>query len=242
MIRTMNLTTAVVRSLTHRSRKRGKGIGIDQGGVSFKGLNRRTITTTPSTTCSSTTTSTGSIVSHRGGVVIPNVLLFSSSSSSSSSSIHLPPPETPVGLQLYKKVLYCSNTHILRTSLHIGTDDNNHPVNGIVGIAASTDATANAANGDSRAREGRIAAPNEAKNHARNSGLRLLSTIHHYLDGDLSRIEQVLHLTGIVDNHPTYTNFGPIIDGWYVHSIPVPLALTFPFLVFIVVFLIRFML
>ena len=115
-------------------------------------------------------------------------------------------------------------------------------MNGIVGIAASADATANAANGDSRAREGRIVAPNEAKNHARNSGLRLLSTIHHYLDGDLSRIEQVLHLTGIVNNHPTYTNFGPIIDGWYVHSIPVPLALTFPFLVFIVVFLIRFML
>mmetsp|Transcript_35488 Transcript_35488/g.38415 ORF Transcript_35488/g.38415 Transcript_35488/m.38415 type:complete len:359 (+) Transcript_35488:166-1242(+) len=164
-----------------------------------------------------------SIISNRGGAMIPNVLLMANNSSSNNIDtnknnnaselmekmmIHLPPPDDPVGLQLYKKALYCPLSQILRTSLHVGSDDFNQKVEGIVvavaGSGVGNDITHDAITGsDTQLKEVSI---DEARNHARNSGLRLLATIHDYLQGDLSRVEQILTITGIVNsnNNSTY--------------------------------------
>jgi hypothetical protein len=98
---------------------------------------------------------------------------------------------------LYKKAIYCPISKILRTSAHVGSTDDNQKANGIVG-------------GD--------VTPEEARNHARNSGLRLLATIHDFLDGDLGRVEQVLHLRGMVKASTASTNsnfagHAGVIDG-----------------------------
>ena len=124
-------------------------------------------------------------VSDRGGAIIPAASL-------SMEAIHLPPADDPVGLGLYKKAIYCPVSRILRTSAHVGTDDANGGVNGIVGDTV---------------------APEDARNHARNSGLRLLATIHHFLDGDLERVEQVLHLRGLVKATPGFAGHAGVIDG-----------------------------
>ncbi|OEU23294.1 hypothetical protein FRACYDRAFT_233467 [Fragilariopsis cylindrus CCMP1102] len=167
------------------------------------------------------TSSNSNIISNRGGAIIPNLLLAASAKTNTNINIennevpgiHLPPPDDPVGLQLYKKVLYCPNTNILRTSLHIGTDDYNQKVNGIVVGSNDNDDIIRHENDGIL-----VISSKDAHNHARNSGLRLLSSIHHYLNGDLSRVEQVLNLTGIVNVVGQHANavpvpYGSIIDG-----------------------------
>ena len=141
----------------------------------------------------STSTATETKVSNRGGAIIPNKL-------DPTKEIHLPPPDDPVGAQLYQKALYCPATRTLRTSAHVGTDDENGPARGRVGIDIGADADA-------------TTTAEEAKGHARNAGLRLLATIHHYLDGDLNRVEQVLHLEGLVNATPDFTSHAKVIDG-----------------------------
>jgi len=120
--------------------------------------------------------------------------------------IHLPLPDDPVGLQLYKKAIFCPLSHTLRTSAHVGTDDRNQKANGIVGLTTTM-----------TTQGGEVVTvtvtPEEARSHARNSGLRLLATIHDYLDGDLSRVEQVLHLTGMVKASTEFAMHGKVIDG-----------------------------
>lgn len=76
----------------------------------------------------------------------------------------------------------------------MGSTDDNQKANGIVG----DDVT-----------------PEEARNHARNSGLRLLATIHDFLDGDLGRVEQVLHLRGMVkaSTNSNFAGHASVIDG-----------------------------
>ena len=49
--------------------------------------------------------------------------------------------------------------------------------------------------------------------HARNSGLRLLATLHDALDGDLGRVEQVLHLKGMVKSTSDFSGHAKVIDG-----------------------------
>jgi len=101
---------------------------------------------------------------------------------------------------LYKKAIFCPISRILRTSAHVGSTDDNQKANGIVG----DDVT-----------------PEEARNHARNSGLRLLATIHDFLDGDLGRVEQVLHLRGMIkastaqgsNSNSGFAGHANVIDG-----------------------------
>ena len=79
----------------------------------------------------------------------------------------------------------------------MGTDDSNEIVRGKVGACGSTG----------------VIPPEEAKDYARNSGLRLLATIHSHLGGDLSRVEQVLKLTGLVNGTEGFCEHGAVIDG-----------------------------
>ena len=193
---------------------------------------RRTMMTSSSNKADNegTNNSSSNIISNRGGAMIPNVLRMATNSSSNSNTdtttntndsttmnkmmIHLQPPDAPVGLQLYKKALYCPRSHILRTSLHVGSDDFNQKVEGIVVVGGSSvdhDITPDASTG-SDSTPWKEVSIDEARNHARNSGLRLLATIHDYVQGDLSRVEQILTITGIVNstnnnsNDPTTDN------------------------------------
>mmetsp|Transcript_3886 Transcript_3886/g.5629 ORF Transcript_3886/g.5629 Transcript_3886/m.5629 type:complete len:202 (+) Transcript_3886:66-671(+) len=126
-----------------------------------------------------------STVSKFGGAIIPTF--------DGSDVLHLPPPEKPVGLALYKKAIYCPKSHVLRTSAHVGTDVNNKVQRGMVGVTFSLE---------------------DAQTiYARHSGLRLLATIHNFLNGDFDRVEQVLHLNGIVNADPSFTKHGAVIDG-----------------------------
>ena len=120
--------------------------------------------------------------SDRGGAVVL---------SPSGTALHLPPAEGPVGLGLYKKSARGPAADVLRTSAHVGVDDNGRKVAGTVGA----DVTAATARG-----------------HARNAGLRLLATLHDALDGDLGRAE-VLHLRGIVRAAPNFEDHAGVVDG-----------------------------
>jgi len=55
--------------------------------------------------------------------------------------------------------------------------------------------------------------PEDANTCAYNACLRLLATIHHQLDGDLSRVEQVLKLEGMVNAEPNLIGHLDVIDG-----------------------------
>jgi len=125
-------------------------------------------------------------VSDRGGAIIKGA---------NGALIHLPPVEGPVGLQLYKKAIYCPSSQTLRTSAHVGTDDDNVVKRGTIGV------------GDD------FISPEDANKYAHNAGLRLLATIHHQLDGDLSRVEQVLKLEGMVNAEPNFIGHLGVIDG-----------------------------
>jgi hypothetical protein len=110
----------------------------------------------------------------------------------SGKDIHLPPSKDPFGLQLYKKASYCSVTHVLKTSLHMGTNDENQNANGVVGRSVS---------------------PAEARNHARNAGLQLLATVIDFVDGDLERIEKIVKLRGLVKAAPGFVGHEDVING-----------------------------
>jgi len=126
-------------------------------------------------------------ISDRGGAIIKGA---------NGALIHLPPVEHPVGRQLYKKAIYCPSSQTLRTSAHVGTDDDNIVKRGTVGVGDATFVT-----------------PEDATTYAYNAGLRLLATIHHQLDGDLSRVEQVLKLEGMVNAEPNFIGHLGVIDG-----------------------------
>jgi len=126
-------------------------------------------------------------ISDRGGAIIKGA---------NGALIHLPPVEHPVGRQLYKKAIYCPSSQTLRTSAHVGTDDDNIVKRGTVGVGDANFIT-----------------PEDANTYAYNAGLRLLATIHHQLDGDLSRVEQVLKLEGMVNAEPNFIGHLGVIDG-----------------------------
>lgn len=150
---------------------------------------RRMFSSTTTRRSSSNNDDGSSVVSDRGGAIIQGISL---SEPEATITIHLPPADDPVGLQLYKKAIYCPVSRILRTSAHVGTDDSNQKADGIVGDTVS---------------------PEDAKAHARNSGLRLLATIHDFLDGDLDRVEQVLHLNGMVKSTGAFAGHAGVVDG-----------------------------
>lgn len=136
-------------------------------------------------------------VSTRGGAIITGA---------AGEPIHLPPAEGAVGpvtvdpfgeVDSYKKAIYCPVTSTLRTSTHVGTDNEGNIVVGQVGASPPSNSCTKEA----------------AREAARNSGLRLLSTIHHALDGDLSRVEQVVKLTGLVNGHEDFKAHGWVING-----------------------------
>ncbi|GMI07166.1 hypothetical protein TrLO_g11039 [Triparma laevis f. longispina] len=118
--------------------------------------------------------------------------------------IHLPPAEGPVGpiaegvnagLATYKKAYLCPHTNILRTSTHVGVDSTGTAPKGPVG-----------------SNPGEIPI-DEAHSYARNSGLRLLATLNDNLDGDISRIEQILSLKGMVNEGEGFSQHGGVING-----------------------------
>lgn len=61
--------------------------------------------------------------------------------------------------------------------------------------------------------EGADVSPEEAAVLARNSALRLLSTLSHYLDGNLDRVDQVIKIEGIVNGTPDFKGHGKVING-----------------------------
>mmetsp|Transcript_9799 Transcript_9799/g.23227 ORF Transcript_9799/g.23227 Transcript_9799/m.23227 type:complete len:195 (+) Transcript_9799:87-671(+) len=79
---------------------------------------------------------------------------------------------------------------------HVGQDDNAVTVRGKVGEEAGAAVT-----------------PEEAEKLARQAGLRLLSTLSHYLDGDLDRVDQVIKVVGIVNGTPDFQGHGKVING-----------------------------
>ena len=136
-----------------------------------------------------------SLTSDRGGALIKGP---------AGHDVHLPPAEGPVGpvtiemlgtVDSYKKAIICPVSATLRTSTHVGCDEKGVVVKGKVGKG-----------------EGMISAE-DAKVLARGSGLRLLATIHKALDGDLSRVEQVLKLTGFVNGSLDFSGQGAVING-----------------------------
>jgi enamine deaminase RidA (YjgF/YER057c/UK114 family) len=81
---------------------------------------------------------------------------------------------------------------------HVGQDENAVTVRGKVGDA-----------GDPLAE----VSPDEAEQLSRNAGLRLLSTLSHYLDGELDRVDQVIKVVGIVNGTPDFRGHGKVVNG-----------------------------
>lgn len=79
---------------------------------------------------------------------------------------------------------------------HVGQDENAVTVRGKVGEGPDAEVT-----------------PEEAEQLARNAALRLLSTLSHYLDGDLDRVDQVIKIVGIVNGTPDFRGHGKVING-----------------------------
>ena len=79
---------------------------------------------------------------------------------------------------------------------HVGQDENAQTVRGKVG-------------------EGPDAAvsPEEAQKLAGQAALRLLSTISHYCDGDLDKVDQVIKVVGIVNGTSDFIGHGKVING-----------------------------
>ena len=55
--------------------------------------------------------------------------------------------------------------------------------------------------------------PEEAEKLAGQAALRLLSTISHYCDGDLDKVEQMVKVVGIVNGTPDFIGHGKVING-----------------------------
>ena len=115
--------------------------------------------------------------------------------------IHLPPAEKSVGP--YRKALIDRESGILYTSTHFGTDSENKIVKGkVIPNGKSINDYAS-----------KMITQVEAKEYARNAGKRLLATIHAALDGDLSRVVQVIKLTGFVNGVEDFEAHGAVISG-----------------------------
>eukprot|EP00747_Dinoflagellata_sp_TGD_P209210 gnl/TRDRNA2_/TRDRNA2_82620_c0_seq1.p1 gnl/TRDRNA2_/TRDRNA2_82620_c0~~gnl/TRDRNA2_/TRDRNA2_82620_c0_seq1.p1 ORF type:complete len:174 (-),score=22.25 gnl/TRDRNA2_/TRDRNA2_82620_c0_seq1:72-593(-) len=102
-------------------------------------------------------------------------------------------PQYQGAVHNYVKGQWDGNT--LHIGDHVGQDENQVTVRGKVGEG-----------------EGMIS-PEQAYNLARNAGLRLLSTMSHYCDGDLDRVEQVVKMTGIVNAEPGFQGHGKVVNG-----------------------------
>ena len=81
---------------------------------------------------------------------------------------------------------------------HVGQDENAVTVRGKVG---------------EKGMEGAEVSPEEAEKLCRNAGLRLLSTLSHYLDGNLDRVDQVIKVVGIVNGVPEFRGHGKVVNG-----------------------------
>eukprot|EP00932_Pfiesteria_piscicida_P015360 SRR837773.2745.p1 GENE.SRR837773.2745~~SRR837773.2745.p1 ORF type:complete len:189 (+),score=61.06 SRR837773.2745:22-567(+) len=79
---------------------------------------------------------------------------------------------------------------------HVGQDDNAVTVRGKVGEEPDAPVT-----------------PEQAQKLARQAGLRLLSTLSHYLDGNLDRVDQVIKVNGYVNGTPNFQGHGKVING-----------------------------
>jgi len=79
---------------------------------------------------------------------------------------------------------------------HVGQDDNNVTVRGKVGEGPDAEVT-----------------PEQAEKLCRQAGLRLLSTLSHYLDGNLDRVDQVIKVVGIVNGTPDFRGHGAVVNG-----------------------------
>merc|ERR1711968_370469 len=58
-----------------------------------------------------------------------------------------------------------------------------------------------------------LVSPESAEALARNAGLRMLSTLSHYLDGNLDKVDQVIKVVGIVNGEPDFRGHGKVING-----------------------------
>ena len=47
---------------------------------------------------------------------------------------------------------------------------------------------------------------------------RLISTLSHYCEGDLDRVDQVIKVTGIVNGVPDFREHGKVVDGAISHA------------------------
>jgi enamine deaminase RidA (YjgF/YER057c/UK114 family) len=61
--------------------------------------------------------------------------------------------------------------------------------------------------------DGATVTPEEANKLAGQASLRLLSTVSHYLGGNLDNVDQVVKLTGIVNGVPDFQGHGKVVDG-----------------------------
>ena len=55
--------------------------------------------------------------------------------------------------------------------------------------------------------------PEYAEKLAEQASLRLLSTLSHYLDGNLDRVDQVIKVCGTVNGTPDFKGHGKVING-----------------------------
>jgi enamine deaminase RidA (YjgF/YER057c/UK114 family) len=61
--------------------------------------------------------------------------------------------------------------------------------------------------------EGSTVSEERATELAEQATLRILSTISHYLDGDLDRVDQVIKVVGIVKGDSDFIGHGKVING-----------------------------
>ncbi|GMH77188.1 hypothetical protein TrST_g6529 [Triparma strigata] len=55
--------------------------------------------------------------------------------------------------------------------------------------------------------------PEHAEKLAAQAALRLLSTVSHYVDGDLDRVDQIIKVVGIVNGTPDFRGHGKVVNG-----------------------------
>ncbi|GMH57594.1 hypothetical protein TL16_g02419 [Triparma laevis f. inornata] len=55
--------------------------------------------------------------------------------------------------------------------------------------------------------------PEQAEELAAQAALRLLSTVSHYVDGDLDRVDQIIKVVGIVNGTPDFRGHGKVVNG-----------------------------
>mmetsp|Transcript_1079 Transcript_1079/g.2405 ORF Transcript_1079/g.2405 Transcript_1079/m.2405 type:complete len:182 (-) Transcript_1079:24-569(-) len=55
--------------------------------------------------------------------------------------------------------------------------------------------------------------PERAEELASQAALRLLSTVSHYVGGDLDRVDQVIKVVGIVNGTPDFRGHGKVVNG-----------------------------